>query len=239
MRPPPASAIARLSRPGNSSRPSRPPLLCFPGAFGSPSCCTKPSLLRLDWAESLHPPRPAPGQSVWWGGGVASPGLLAPRAALKPAGSRGEPRAGVCPGSLQHSPQGSAQPLGQQMVREMPGVKASGRHWAGEVPASSDLTPLLGLINSSAGGSMAPGGRMFQALHLPLPPNPDKPRGNLRLHCSSRQPQTLNPLSKARNRTRLLMDTSRVCFRCTTTGTPAFLRKETLSWPSLFPFALF
>ena len=34
------------------------------------------------------------------------------------------------------------------------------------------------------------------------------------------QHQTLNPLSEARDRTSILTDTSRICFCCTTTGTP-------------------
>ena len=44
------------------------------------------------------------------------------------------------------------------------------------------------------------------------------PRFNL--HHSSRQPWILNPLSEARDRTHKLMVTSRICFCCTTTGTP-------------------
>ena len=40
------------------------------------------------------------------------------------------------------------------------------------------------------------------------------------LHHSPWQHQILNPLSEARDRTRIFMDTSRICFHCTTTGTP-------------------
>ena len=39
------------------------------------------------------------------------------------------------------------------------------------------------------------------------------------LHYSSRQHWILNPLSKARNRTLILMDTSQICFHGATTGT--------------------
>ena len=40
------------------------------------------------------------------------------------------------------------------------------------------------------------------------------------LHHSSRQWPILNPLSKARDRTCILMDSSQVCFHWSTTGTP-------------------
>ena len=40
------------------------------------------------------------------------------------------------------------------------------------------------------------------------------------LHHSSRQHQFSNPLSKARDQTCILMDTSRIRFLCATTGTP-------------------
>ena len=40
------------------------------------------------------------------------------------------------------------------------------------------------------------------------------------LHHSSQQRQILNPLGRARDRTRNLMVPRRICFRCTTTGTP-------------------
>ena len=41
------------------------------------------------------------------------------------------------------------------------------------------------------------------------------------LHCSSQQHRILNPLSKARDRTLILMDTSGIHFCCATTETPA------------------
>ena len=52
------------------------------------------------------------------------------------------------------------------------------------------------------------------------------------LHHSSRQCQILNPLSKARGRTRILMDASRVHFCCPTAETPwAFFKKmETIKF---------
>ena len=40
------------------------------------------------------------------------------------------------------------------------------------------------------------------------------------LHHSSWQYRILNPLSEARDRTRILVILSRICFSCTTTGTP-------------------
>ena len=40
------------------------------------------------------------------------------------------------------------------------------------------------------------------------------------LHHSSRQCQILNPLSKARDQTCILLDTSQIRFPCATTGTP-------------------
>ena len=40
------------------------------------------------------------------------------------------------------------------------------------------------------------------------------------LHHSSQQYWTPNPLSKARDRTRILMNTSQICFCCATMGTP-------------------
>ena len=42
------------------------------------------------------------------------------------------------------------------------------------------------------------------------------------LHHSSGQRQILNPLSEVRDWTCILMDTSQVCFHCTTTGTPTY-----------------
>ena len=43
------------------------------------------------------------------------------------------------------------------------------------------------------------------------------------LHCSSGQAQIPDPLSKARDRTRVLMDTSQAHFHCVTMGTPSIL----------------
>ena len=40
------------------------------------------------------------------------------------------------------------------------------------------------------------------------------------LYHSSRPCQILNPLRESRDRTRILMDTSWICFCCTTVGTP-------------------
>ena len=40
------------------------------------------------------------------------------------------------------------------------------------------------------------------------------------LHHSSQQHQTADPLSKARDQTHILMDTSPIHFCCTTMGTP-------------------
>ena len=39
------------------------------------------------------------------------------------------------------------------------------------------------------------------------------------LHHSSRKHQIFNPLSEARDRTRILMDTSQIHFHCASTGT--------------------
>ena len=47
------------------------------------------------------------------------------------------------------------------------------------------------------------------------------------LHPSSRQHRILNPRSKARNRTHILMDPSRICFHCATTGTNVNFRPQT------------
>ena len=52
------------------------------------------------------------------------------------------------------------------------------------------------------------------------------------LHHSSWQPLILNPLSQARDRTRILMDTSWVCYHRAMTGTPKSALFEHLS-PSL------
>ena len=40
------------------------------------------------------------------------------------------------------------------------------------------------------------------------------------LHHSSWQRWVFNPLNEARDQTSILMDTSWICFHCTTTGTP-------------------
>ena len=42
------------------------------------------------------------------------------------------------------------------------------------------------------------------------------------LHHSSWQHQIPDPLSEAWDRTCILMDTSWICFRCTTMGTPSY-----------------
>ena len=42
------------------------------------------------------------------------------------------------------------------------------------------------------------------------------------VHHSSQQCWILNPQSKTRDRTRILKDTSWICFCCTTTGTPVY-----------------
>ena len=51
------------------------------------------------------------------------------------------------------------------------------------------------------------------------------------LHHSSRQCQILNPLSKARDGTRNLMVTSRICFCWATTGTPTLIFLKHMSHP--------
>ena len=43
------------------------------------------------------------------------------------------------------------------------------------------------------------------------------------LHQRSRQCPILDPLNKARDQTHILMDTSWICFRCTTIGTPKII----------------
>ena len=40
------------------------------------------------------------------------------------------------------------------------------------------------------------------------------------LHYSSQQHRILDPLSKARDQSRVLMDTSQICFHCAMTETP-------------------
>ena len=52
------------------------------------------------------------------------------------------------------------------------------------------------------------------------------------LHCSSQQHQILNPLSKARDRTCILMNTSQICFCWATMGTPSLHIKF---WCVVFP----
>jgi len=47
------------------------------------------------------------------------------------------------------------------------------------------------------------------------------------LHHSSQQRQILNPLSEARDPTCILMDTSRILVRCTTTGIPGVSQFKT------------
>ena len=51
------------------------------------------------------------------------------------------------------------------------------------------------------------------------------PSLNCNLHHRARQCQILNPLSEARDRTRILMDASRIHFRRTTAGTANFALK--------------
>ena len=48
------------------------------------------------------------------------------------------------------------------------------------------------------------------------------------LHHSSRQHQILSPLSEARDRTRILMGPSRVCYHRATTGTPYIVTFQTI-----------
>ena len=77
--------------------------------------------------------------------------------------------------------------------------------------------------------------RLRVQLELPLPAyttaiaTPD-PSCICDLHHSSWQCQILNPLSKARDRTCTLMNTSRIHFRCTTTGTPFFYLLQEQVW---------
>jgi len=47
---------------------------------------------------------------------------------------------------------------------------------------------------------------------------------------SSQQHQIPNPLSKARNQTHILMDTSQIPFRCATMGPPGFYFKNKSFW---------
>ena len=46
------------------------------------------------------------------------------------------------------------------------------------------------------------------------------------LHHSSRQRQILNPLNEARDRSRILLDTSRIRFCCTAAGTPSHFNEN-------------
>ena len=45
-----------------------------------------------------------------------------------------------------------------------------------------------------------------------------------------------DPLREARDQTRVLMDTSQICFYCTTMGTPRSLFLESSDWPLGFCF---
>ena len=53
------------------------------------------------------------------------------------------------------------------------------------------------------------------------------------LHHSSGRGRILNPVSKARDRTYILMDSSRVCFHCATTGTPHLFKLSSRPAPSI------
>ena len=55
------------------------------------------------------------------------------------------------------------------------------------------------------------------------------------LHHRSRQRQILNPLGEARDQTLILMDTSQICFHCTTVGTPQFLTSNVALLQSFLP----
>jgi len=60
---------------------------------------------------------------------------------------------------------------------------------------------------------------------LQLPPYAIKtwdPSPACDLDHSSQQHQTFNPLSKPRDLTSILMDTSQICFRCSAMGTPLY-----------------
>ena len=54
------------------------------------------------------------------------------------------------------------------------------------------------------------------------------------LHHSSQKFQILDPLSEARDRTHILMDTSWICFHCTTTGTPGTISCSLPQFQCLF-----
>ena len=65
--------------------------------------------------------------------------------------------------------------------------------------------------------------RSCSSWHTPQPQPQPQPRGiwaESDLHHSLPQHHILNPLSKTRNRTCILMDTSQVCYCGATTGTP-------------------
>ena len=70
------------------------------------------------------------------------------------------------------------------------------------------------------GSSRARGGFGAVATGLHHSHSSARPERVWDLHYSSRQCRILNPLSEARNRTCVLIDTSWVCFCCTTTETP-------------------
>ena len=63
------------------------------------------------------------------------------------------------------------------------------------------------------------------------------------LHYTSLQCWILNPLSKARDQTLILMGTSQICYLCTTAGTPprphltSFISRKALSLQSQWPKA--
>ena len=62
------------------------------------------------------------------------------------------------------------------------------------------------------------------------------------LHHSSRQCQITDPLNKARDGTHILMDTSQICFHCTTMGTPTscfLISKSRLALQSMVTTGLF
>ena len=61
------------------------------------------------------------------------------------------------------------------------------------------------------------------------------PSHNCDLYCSSCQCQILNPLSEARDWTRILMDISWVCYRWTTMETLGFLISEIIHYKNKIP----
>ena len=69
---------------------------------------------------------------------------------------------------------------------------------------------------------------------LPQPRNSgSKPHHVYDLNHSSQQFQILNPMSEARDGTRNLTVTSRICFRCATVGTPKINFFDTLEFLSI------